>query len=71
MCFRLYEYLIMSFKLIKTPVTFQTYINNILRKYLNVFEIIYLDDILVYLKNKSDYKKHVRKILKALQKVDL
>ena len=33
--------------------------------------IVYLNDILVYLKNKIDYKVHVKKILKALQKADL
>ena len=33
--------------------------------------IVYLDDILVYSKNKKDYKKHVRQILNALKKADL
>ena len=33
--------------------------------------VIYLNDILVYLKNKADHKVHVRKILEALKKVDL
>ena len=66
MCFKLYKYLIITFELINASATFQTYINNVLRKYLNVFVIIYLDDILIYLKNESDYKKHVRKVSKTL-----
>ena len=33
--------------------------------------VIYLNDILVYLKNEADHKVHVRKILKALKKADL
>ena len=70
-CFRLYKYIIMSFKLINTFVIFQTYINNIVREHLNIFVIVYLNNILVYLKNKTDYKVHVKKILKALQKADL
>ena len=69
--FRLYEYLVMSFKLINTPATFQIYINNVLREYLNVFVVIYLDDILVYLKNETDHKVHVRKVLEALKRADL
>ena len=56
----------MSFKLINISAMFQTYINNILREHLNVFMMIYLNNILVYLKNETDYKVHVRKILKAL-----
>ena len=61
----------MLFKLINTSVIFQIYINNILKEHLNIFVIIYLDDILTYLKNETDYKVHVKKILKALQKVNL
>ena len=31
-----------------------------------MFVMIYLDNILVYSKNKTDYKVYVKKILKAL-----
>ena len=69
--FRLYKYLIMSFELIIALTMFQTYINNVLREHLDIFVMIYLDDILVYSKNESDHKVHVKKVLKALKKVDL
>ena len=36
-----------------------------------MFVIIYLDNILVYLKNKKDHKKHVRQILNTLKKDNL
>ena len=36
-----------------------------------MFVVIYLDNILVYLKNKKDYKKHVRQILNTLKKANL
>ena len=71
MCFRLYKYMVMSFRLINASATFQTYINNVLREHLNMFVIVYLDDILVYSKNEKDYKKHMRQILNALKKADL
>ena len=71
MCFNLYKYLIMLFKLINAFIMFQTYINNILKEYLNMFIIIYLDNILVYLKNKEDYKKHIKQVLNVLKKADL
>jgi HD-GYP domain-containing protein (c-di-GMP phosphodiesterase class II) len=33
---------------------------------LDVFVIIYLDDILIFFKTEEKYKKHVRKILRKL-----
>ena len=50
-----YEYLVILFGLINTLVIFQVYINNILRKYLDYFVIVYLDDILVYSKTREEY----------------
>ena len=70
-CFRLYKYIIILFKFTNASATFQTYINNILREHLNVFKIIYLDNILIYLKNKKDHKKYIKQILNALKKVSL
>ena len=70
-CFELYEYLVMSFELTNAPATFQTYINNVLREHLDVFVVVYLNDILVYSKNEADHKVHVRKVLKVLKKADL
>ena len=61
----------MLFKLINTSATFQTYINNVLKKHLNMFVVIYLDNILVYLKNEKNYKKHVKQILNILKKANL
>jgi hypothetical protein len=44
--------------------------DNILREYLGKFIIYYLDDILVYLEYKKDYKKYISLVLEALSKVD-
>ncbi len=72
-CTRLehYEYLIMSFNLINASVTFQIFMNNVLRRYLNQFIIVYLNDILVYSKTKKEHVWHVKKVLQTLKKVDL
>ena len=51
--------------------TFQTYINNVLRKHLDVFVVVYLNDILVYSRNEADHKVHIRKVLETLKKADL
>ena len=39
-----------------------------LRKYLDIFIIAYLDNILIYLENKKDYIKHVQTVLELLNK---
>lgn len=41
----------MSFGLSNVPISFQGYINQILAKKYNVFKIIYLDNIFIYIKN--------------------
>jgi hypothetical protein len=64
--FGLFEYLVMPFGLTNAPATFQAYINNVLRKYLDVFVVVYLDDILVYSKTYDDHVRDVRKVLQAL-----
>jgi len=58
----------MQFRLINTLVTFQKRINSILGEHLDKFIIAYLNNIIIYLKNKEEYKEHVKWVLKRLQK---
>jgi hypothetical protein len=46
-----YEYTVILFGLTNALATFQELINNVLRTYLDIFVIAYLDDILVYSEN--------------------
>ena len=43
----------MSFGLSNAPASFQGYINKILAKKLDIFVIIYLDDIFIYTKDQG------------------
>ena len=43
-----FEYLVMFFRLSNAPASFQGYVNKILAKKLDVFIIVYLDDILIF-----------------------
>ena len=62
----------MPFGLTNAPATFPALINTTLCKYLDIFVIAYLDDILIY--TKSTLKEHiqeVKKVFKALQEADI
>ena len=61
----------MPFRLINAPTTCQALVNNILCKYLNLFYIAYLNNILIYSKNRELHTKHIRLVLKALKVKDL
>ncbi|KAH7461789.1 hypothetical protein FOMA001_g18899 [Fusarium oxysporum f. sp. matthiolae] len=69
--FGLFEYLVMPFGLTNAPATFQRMINNVLRQYLDIFVVCYLDDILIFSDNEEDHKEHVHKVLKTLQDAKL
>ncbi|KAG6999750.1 Transposon Tf2-6 polyprotein [Fusarium oxysporum f. sp. conglutinans] len=69
--FGLFEYLVMPFGLTNAPATFQRMINNVLRQYLDVFVVCYLDDILIFSDDEEEHKEHVHKVLKALQDANL
>ena len=66
-----YEYLVMLFGLTNAPATFQSLINSVLREYLDIFVVAYLDNILIYFKMEKEYKQHVKTVLKALQEYSL
>ena len=62
----------MSFGLSNIPTTFQGYVNKILVEKLDVFIIIYLDDILIYTKDLGQpHVEAVRWMLDQLRKYSL
>ena len=64
-----FEYQVMPFGLFNAPASFQGYINKILAEKLNIFVIVYLDDILIYTKDQGQgHVKAVRWVLDLLRK---
>jgi len=57
----------MLFELTNTPAIFQSLVNNTLQDYLDIFCMAYLNNILIYLETLKEYKKHIKKVLRALQ----
>lgn len=67
----LYEFVRMPFGLKNAPRTFQRLINHVLRKYINIICIVYLDDILVFSTSWEEHLAAIRKIFKVLRKYGL
>jgi len=62
-----YEYTVKSFRLNNAPTYFMYLMNSIFFEELDVFMIIFIDDILVYSKTEEDHVKHLRVVLQKLR----
>lgn len=62
----LFEYLVMPFGLCNAPASFQGMINEVLREFLDICVIIYLDDILVY---SATWEQHIIDVKNILQRL--
>ncbi len=61
----------MLFSLANTLAIFQLYINRALVGLINIYYIIYLDDIFIYSTNPADYQRHIREILERFKNFKL
>jgi hypothetical protein len=62
-----FEYQVMPFGLMNAPGTFQAFVNDVLRDYLDDFVVVYLDDILIYSTTLEEHTAQVKKVLQKLQ----
>ena len=56
----------MLFGLTNAPASLQRSVNEKLHKYLDIFVIVYFDDILIYLETIEEHIEHVKKVLQKL-----
>ena len=61
----------MSFELVNAFVTFQSYINKTLHIFLDIFALMYLDDILIYFLTIEKHENHVKSVLQRLRQHEL
>ncbi len=72
MRYRLYEWMMTSFKLVNVLSTFQRYINWVLQNFLNEFCSVYVNNILIFTDELlHQHWNHVWKILLWLWEADL
>ncbi|KAG5723345.1 hypothetical protein E4T56_gene334 [Termitomyces sp. T112] len=65
-CYGLFEYLVMLFGMTNSSTTFQYFMNDIFHNMNDVFVIVYLDDILIYLNSLEEHPEHIHHILEQL-----
>jgi hypothetical protein len=62
----LYECTMMSFGLTNAPTYFMYLMNKVFMKYLDKFMVVFIDDILIFLKTE-DHETHLRLLLEKLR----
>ncbi|KAF3628731.1 putative F-box protein-like [Capsicum annuum] len=62
-----FKFLVMSFCITNAPETFIDLMNRVFKQYLDVFIIVFIDDILVYSCSKHDHAEHLKIVLQTLK----
>ena len=64
----LYQFRVLAFGLTNAPATFQNVMNDVFRKHLGKFVLVYLDDILIFSRSPEEHEQHLRVVLDLLRK---
>ena len=57
----------MSFGLTNAPTSFMDFMNHVFKQYLDIFVLVFIDDILVYSRTERDHSDHLIIVLQTLR----
>ena len=63
-----YEFCVMPFGLTNAPSSFQRFMNTIFGDLLDVYIVVYLDDILIFSSSLEEHRDHVKEVLRRLRR---
>jgi len=66
-----YEFLVMFFGLTNAQTTFMDLMNKVFMPYIDSFIIVFIDDILIYSRNKEVHEQLMRVVLQTLREQKL
>ncbi|GJU25947.1 putative reverse transcriptase domain-containing protein [Tanacetum coccineum] len=66
-----YEFQVMPFGLTNAPAVFMDLMNLVCKPYLDKFVIVFIDDVLIYSKDKKEHEENLKAILELLKKEKL
>lgn len=61
----------MQFGLCNVPAAFQHMVNELFHNLVDVYVVLYLDDIIVFSEDLTQHDNHIREVLQCLSETDL
>ncbi|XP_027932767.1 uncharacterized protein LOC114188377 [Vigna unguiculata] len=66
-----YEYVVMPFGVTNASAVFMDYMNRIFRPFVDMFVVVFIDDILIYSRTQEEHAEHLRLVLGVLREKQL
>jgi len=62
-----YEFVVVPFGITNAPATFMCLMNNVLSKFLEIFVLVFIDDIMIFSKRKEEHEDNLKSMLQVLR----